>query len=396
MKTKHSNKKYYRQGAAGVGIILLMILGVLGAGVVGMVILQKTGPKADKEVPARAIPTVRTLLATLGDQQLTVQTQGEVKAHMSTQISSQVMGRTTMVSSKLKSGGVFQKGEVMLEIERADYVSAMAQAESALADAKLALTQEQARADQALRDWKKLGKGVAPDLVARKPQIASATARVTAAEAVLARAMRDLDRTTLRAPYHCCVDRSYVDFGAHISAGMRVVDVYSIDVREVRVPVPLSDLAYLNDKELIGSHVDVEAELAGQIKTWTGKIIRSEGKVERSTMMMYLVVEISTSKTQVVEELPPPGLFVNAVIKGRIMEQVVEIPRIALRADDAVMVVDGENLLQVLNVQVARTMKDTVLISQGIPAGSQVIISAIETPVSGMELKIESLSNEQD
>ena len=396
MKINTPNKIDCAQGWIRNGLILLTVCGVLAAGVIGMLILQNTGPKADKESPPKAIPRVKTTVAEVGSQQLYVKTQGAVEAHTSTQLSSLIMGRATMVSPKLKAGGDFKKGEIILEIERADYAAALARAESSLADAKLALVQEKARAEQAIRDWKKLGRGEAPDLVARRPQIVSAQARVTAEETELVKAVRDLESTTLRAPYHCRVDQAYVAFGAHINAGMRVADIYSVDRREVRVPVALSELAYLNDKEGIGSHVEVEAELAGEIKTWTGTIVRGEGKVDRATMTMYLIIEIATSETQGVEDLPPPGLFVNAAIKGLVMEQVVEIPRSALNPDLSVMIVDEESRLKVLGVQVARTAKDTVLISEGIPTGSQVVISALETPVSGMKLEIEPTSNEQD
>ena len=40
-----------------------------------------------------------------------------------------------------------------------------------------------------------------------------------------------------------------------------------------------------------------------------------------------------------------------------------------------------------------RTMKDTVLVSQGIPSDSQVVISAIETPVVGMQVDVDSTPN---
>lgn len=396
MKIYLTNKPYLHRGSARTVLVLIMVVIVLSIGVIGMMVLKKTGPKADREAPAKSIPTVKVITPQLCDIQLYVNTQGEVKARMSTQLSSQVMGRTTMVSPKLKAGGVFEKGEVMLEIERVDFITAVARAESALADARLLLEQEQARAEQALRDWKKLGKGDAPDLVARKPQILSAKAKVRAAEAEVGRCARDLERTTLRAPYHCRVDESYVDYGAHIIAGMRVADVSSMGVRELRVPVPLKEMAYLKDEELIGSAVSVEAEFAGEIKMWRGRVSLSEGKVDRRTMMMHLIVEITGLNDNSATAQPPTGLFAQAVIKGRIMKQVMEIPRSALRDNQTVLTVNEEGQLQVLSVTVARTMKDTVLISRGIPVGSVVITSAIATPVRGMQLEIEAISNEQD
>ncbi|MBK1829676.1 efflux RND transporter periplasmic adaptor subunit [Verrucomicrobiaceae bacterium R5-34] len=395
MKISSINSHRSAAGSVRTVVIIVLVLAILVLGLIGMVVLQKTGPTADKSSPPRAIPTVKIIVAEKGDHQLYVRTQGEVKASMSTQLSSQVMGRATMVSPKLKAGGSFAKNEVMIEIERADYVSALARAESALADAQLALQQEQARAEQSLRDWAKLGKGAAPDLVARKPQIVSAKARVTAAEADVVRATRDLERTTIRAPYRCRVDQAYVDFGATIAAGMRVADVYSTDVRELRVPVPLDELGYLNEGGLVGSPVDIEAEFAGENRTWSGEIIRSEGQVDRTAMMMYQVVEIAASDEQPLSDLPPPGLFVRASIKGREMKQIVEIPRTALNADHSVLLVDDQDQLQVVDVKVARTMQDTVLISSGISAGDRVIVSAIETPVTGMKLEIETVVNEE-
>ncbi|MBK1853866.1 efflux RND transporter periplasmic adaptor subunit [Verrucomicrobiaceae bacterium 5K15] len=395
MKISSINSHRSAAGSVRTVVIIVVVLAILVLGLIGMVVLQKTGPTADKSSPPRAIPTVKIIVAEKGDHQLYVRTQGEVKASMSTQLSSQVMGRATMVSPKLKAGGSFAKNEVMIEIERADYVSALARAESALADAQLALQQEQARAEQSLRDWAKLGKGAAPDLVARKPQIVSAKARVTAAEADVVRATRDLERTTIRAPYRCRVDQAYVDFGATIAAGMRVADVYSTDVRELRVPVPLDELGYLNEGGLVGSPVDIEAEFAGETRTWSGEIIRSEGQVDRTAMMMYQVVEIAASDEQPLSDLPPPGLFVRASIKGREMKQIVEIPRTALNADHSVLLVDDQDQLQVVDVKVARTMQDTVLISSGISAGDRVIVSAIETPVTGMKLEIETVVNEE-
>jgi len=393
MITHSSNKKLLKPGRVKVffGIFLAICMLVLGIG--GFVFLKESGPEADKEAVAHAIPSVKVITAEFSNKQLYVRTQGEVKDRLSTQISMQVLGQTTMVSPKLKTGGVFEKGEVILEIERANYVSALARAESTLADAQLALEQELARAEQALRDWRKLSQGEAPDLVARKPQLTSARARVTAAEAGVNKATGDLTNTTLKAPYHCRVDQSYVDFGAYINAGMRVVDVSSIDSRELRVPVSLNDVGFLNREQLVGSHVDVKANFAGEKRQWVGKVVRSEGKVDRNTRTMYLAVEVAASETQPLAELPPSGLFVDAEIKGRVMDQVIEIPRSALREDNTIMVVDIENCLQMLDVEVARTMKESVLISKGISEGARIIISAIETPIVGMQVEIDSTPN---
>ena len=54
MKINTPNKIDCAQGWIRNGLILLTVCGVLAAGVIGMLILQNTGPKADKESPPKA------------------------------------------------------------------------------------------------------------------------------------------------------------------------------------------------------------------------------------------------------------------------------------------------------------------------------------------------------
>ena len=72
--------------------------------------------------------------------------------------------------------------------------------------------QEQARAEQALTDWQRLGQAGDPpsDLVLRKPQLQAARARVASARSALAKARLDLERTTIVAPFSGRVLRQVV------------------------------------------------------------------------------------------------------------------------------------------------------------------------------------------
>jgi RND family efflux transporter MFP subunit len=258
-----------------------------------------------------------------------------------------------------------------------------------LADAKLLLEQEEARAGQALRDWGKLGRGEPSGLVLRKPQIVSAKARITAAEAAVEKAARDLDRTKLRAPYHCRVAATYTDLGSYVMAGARLADLYSAGAFEVRVPVTLEELAYLDQENIIGAKVLARVDLAGAQRRWHGTVVRSEDLVDRETMTVYLVVRIEPDDDAGQYRLPPSGLFVEAEIQGRKMEQVIRIPRSALQSDNTLLIVNAGNKLGITPVKLARTMHKSVLVAGGLKDGTKVIISPMETPVPGMQLAIE-------
>lgn len=389
MTENFTKKTSWVHASKGVAIVVVLILGV-----VGKHYLETHGPKADKEPPPRVIPVVRVVTVKSADEQLYVQTQGRVEPSRRTQAASEVMGRVIMVSPKFKTGGVFAKNDIMLEIDSADYVSMLATAESSLADAKLVLAQEESRAEQARRDWAKLGRGNPSDLVLRKPQIVSAKARITAADAAVGKATRDLDRTKLRAPYDCRVEAAYTDLGSFITAGARLADLYSIDAFEVRVPVTLEEMGYLKTTDVIGAEVSTTATIGSKLRSWNGKIIRREGLVDQKTMTMYLVVGIDPNKNDGQHTLPPSGLFVRAKIRGMIMSSVIKIPRSALRSNNTLLSVNADNELEIIPVKVARTLKKTVLISQGLKDGTKVIISPMETPVGGMQLSVEENKSE--
>lgn len=382
-----------RSTTRAVVILLVMVIGVGG-----FIFLKNNGPEAVKEAPPKVIPVVRVITAESAPYQHFVETQGRVEPARVTQAAAEVMGRVVDVSDKFKSGGVFKEKEVMLEIDSADYIAAVASAKATLADAQLLLEQEQARAEQARRDWAKLGRGTPSDLVLRVPQIESAKARVTAADAAVKKAVRDLERTKLRAPYDCRVEKTYTDLGSYITPGVRLADLYSRANFEVRMPVTLQELGYLKqgNEGVIGSDVSIVADVAGSALEWNGKIIRSEGMVDRSTMTMHVVMAVAPNKESERYAYPPAGMVVKSKITGRQVTGVTEIPRSAVREDNTVLTLTAESKLKIVPVQLARTMETTVLVSSGLPDGTRVITSPIEMAVNGMELEVQSADNEKE
>lgn len=378
-----------REGKWVHGSKVLAIIAVLALGVLLMKYLKDHGPEADKEPPVRVIPVVRILEVGAGPEQLTVMTQGRVEPLRRTQAASEVMGRVIKVAPQFNAGGRFAHHEIMLELERADYLAALASAESSLADAKLLLEQEEARAQQASRDWQNLGRGKPSALVLRKPQIESAKARLSATEAAVQKATRDLERTRIRAPYDCLVEATYTDLGSYVVAGARLADLYSAETFEARVPVTLEELGYLAKDRIVGADVVATANLGGARRQWQGTVVRNEGVVDRETMTMYLVVSIKPNENAGQYRLPPAGLFVQAEIQGKKMENVIRIPRSALQADNSLLVLGADDRLQIVPVEIVRTLHKSVLISAGPKDGTRVIVSQIETPVPGMQLAVQ-------
>jgi len=374
-------------------IVLLICIAILVVAFFMGKLLLATGPKAEKKIAEAVIPVVEVKEVSFQTVTQKIEAEGETRAKRESHLMAEVAGKVVSVSDRFEVGEIFESGEVLLRLENADYQAVLAQARSTLEDARLTLSLEEARAKQAKREWAKMGKGGEPnDLVLRKPQLASAQARITAAAAAVQKSERDLDRATIRAPYRCQIREKGIQIGSVAMPGSSLALIMSAESVEVALPIQNDDLAWLQKKgdQFVGK-VTARAEWEGREQSWSGKILRSEGLVDRATRNLRIVVSFE-------EDLPPVGLFVNAEIEGRDMEKVFNLPASVLADDGSVWLLDEENHLRKQKVEIKRTTKGQVYLSEGIEEGDRVCVKLPATPVVGMkvELKGESPEASQD
>lgn len=379
-------------------LIVLLSIGLLAVGIFGMQWLMATKPEAKKAAPEIWTPSVKVISLSARDYTPVIRAEGEVEAATKTMLISEVAGAVVYISPMLEKGNVIMKGEIILKVDDADYKTQLTSTKSALADAELVLAQEEARAVQGVRDWKKLGRGnSAPDLVLRKPQIKSALARIAAAQAAIEKSERDMAKTVIKAPYTCLVDRKFIDQGAYVSMLSQVAEVSSVVEYEVRLPLNLNEMGFLDEDSGIGSEVLLESTIGGKFYQWKGTAVRFEGGVDSSTFSMVMVVSVKRDSAKDRErfQLPPVGMFVQAKVPGMPMGKVFTIPREALRDGGAVWILAENEVLEIVAVEVIRSERDEVIIAakgvadKKLTSGDRIIISPIAIPASGMKLELE-------
>ena len=82
------------------------------------------------------------------------------------------------------------------------------------------------------------------------------------------------------------------------------------------------------------------------------------------------------------------GMFVEAEISGHKIENVIVIPRAAMRGYDQVLVVDSEDRLRFRTVDVLRMESNRAIIKGGIQKGERICLSALDTPIDGMLVRV--------
>jgi multidrug efflux pump subunit AcrA (membrane-fusion protein) len=139
-----------------------------------------------------------------------------------------------------------------------------------------------------------------------------------------------------------------------------------------------------------GTHAEVRlaGNFAGSKQEWIGKIVRSEGVVDSKSRMTYLVAEIddpyglNSDKNEL-----RFGTYVTAYVEGSNAGNVAIIPR-HLIVNGLVAVMDSDKTLRYKPVNIIRQEGANVVISEGLESGMQVITSALDYPLEGMQLAL--------
>ncbi len=368
---------------------VLLVAAALGV----TAVLVTTGSQLSPSQPEAAPIAVRVVVARPGPVQLQVHAQGTVEPRTETELVPEVSGNVVWISPNLVSGGYFETGEPLLRIDDRDYRAAAQRAQATLtrAQAEFELAQAELSRAEDLLDRQLISR-TDFDTRLRTARVAQAT--LQDAELVLETSRRDLTRTTMSAPFDGLVRSEQVDVGQFISRGASIASVYAVDFVEVRLPIADQQLAYLNVPlsqrgeidESRAPDVSLTAEFAGQKQRWTGKIARTEAQIDPGSRMVYAIARVRADTSD--NAVPPPvGLFVQAEIEGIAEDEVVVLPRSALRNENQVLVVDTENRLHFRTVDVLRVYRDDVFVTGGLERGELVSVSALQTVVDGMRVQ---------
>jgi len=403
----------------------LLPLAVLALGVVVVALILSTEEEVQSQQPDVPVPLVRVLPVEVGPVTLQVRTHGTVAPRTESALVPEVSGTVTWTSPELVSGGFFEEGEPLLRVDRSDYEVAVARARATLARTR----SEAERAERELARQRTLAeRDVASPARLDDAETAArvAEAAVAEARAALRQTERDLARTEIRAPFPGRVRSEQVDVGQFVSRGQTLATLYAVDYAEVRLPIADEELAHV-DVPLLrrrltrngeppgeaggtgegaaveaasGPRVELRADFAGERHTWVGRVVRTEGEIDPRSHMVHVVARVDDPYGRAARGGRPPlavGLFVEARIRGRHLEEAVVLPREALRADDAraqdspagdaVWIVDAEDRLRIRPVRVVRRAEDDVVIGAGLEPGDRVVVSALSSVVDGMPVR---------
>ena len=352
--------------------------------------LMATAPVLEPSSIEKIATTVRVVKIQPKSVQLKVNSQGSVMPSTESQLIPEVSGKVSWMSPNLVAGGYFNDQEILIRVDDTDYKTKLDRAQANL-------TRAEAEQQHNEFEYRRMQSLVKRNLVSRS-QLENALRAFRVAEASLQdatanfnQAEQDLSRTQIKAPFAGLVRAENVDIGQFVSRGNPIATIYAGNRAEVRLPIADRQLAFLNIPVSIRGEIPKEfqpevtltAQYAGQTLAWKGTIVRSEAEIDVSSTMVQLVARVESSSNPVPLSI---GLFVSAEIEGLAANNIVVLPREALRNDNQVLIVDKENRLRFRKIDTLRLYQDDLLIKAGLEAGERVCVSPIQTVIEGMKV----------
>lgn len=375
----------------------ILVVFIVGAGAAGFLKLTASRPKIKRKRPTVPLPVVRVVKVRVGPHQMEVRGQGTVRPIREVSMAPEVGGKVVYVSPSLVDGGQFKKGQILLRIDPADYELAVTLARSKIKELKSNLRMLREEAEEARSEWEMnhldeptLAKQP-PPLLVKEPQIAAVEAQLEAARANLTKACLDLKRTELVAPFDGRVTSEKVGIGQYVRQGEILATLYPTEAVEIPVPLERKAIQWfyvpgLSPGRGPGPLAIITARFGGKVLSWQGRVVRSSGRIDENSRMIHVIVRVNGPYAR-----KPPlavGLFVDVVIKGRILPHVAEIPAWALRGRNEVWVVKKGRLF-FRKVHVARLDKDVALITSGLDDGDFLVVSVHREVTNGMRVRVE-------
>lgn len=376
-------------------VLPIVVLGVLGS--IAMLIWNNPPANERGQRPPSQL-VVEVIELKQQDYSVKLQSYGTIQPRTQSMLVSQVAGQIVEINPAFRDGGFFEAGETLIQIDDRDYRADVKIAEAGLLEARQALAEAEARSQQALLDWQRLGNsGEPPPLVRREPQLQAARARVASAEAAVSKARLDVSRAVIQAPFAGRVLRQTVDLGQVVSVNTTLGEIYATDIVEVRLPLRNVDLRFIelpeqfrfdanNDSD--GAVVLFESDL-GDGGRWRGQLVRTEGAIDPTARQLYVAAQIKDPYARNVEGTTPLkiGQYVTASIDGKTLPNAIVIANENIYQGTYVYVVEN-GVLDRRTVDVTWQNDIESIVADGVLPGEQLVTTPLGQVTSGTRVTI--------
>ena len=392
-------------------------------------------PKAERQVPPEKGRLVEVFPAKAEKVQIYIDAYGTVEPRETLKLVAEVRGQIVETDSGFREGGFVAKGTRLIQIDPRTYQlhAQRYQVQIKQAQAEIKRLQQEilnlqarikiAKSDLSLakNEYFRLKKLIERKVIAQStldkaeqqylasqerlqalenqlaltgPQKEQLLAQRDMAKVLYQEARLDLERCVIGAPFDGWVLDKLIEVGQHVNVGQDLGRIYSAGLLDIEVRIAVKDFKWFPAglNSVAGLEAEIVFENQGDRNTWPGKVSRIKAKMDDRTRTLPLVVEVD--QTAMSEGSSDslrlrPGMFVTVKIKGKVIDQAYVLPRHVVYPGDMVYTVE-EDRLKIKPVNILRTYKDSVIVSEGLSDGEHIIKTPLSSITDGMRVRVKS------
>jgi RND family efflux transporter MFP subunit len=372
----------------------IVCLAILAASAAAIMVINRTEPTAQqinaKRKSAALVETVMVQRGTYAPQLVVL---GTVQPAQEVMLSPRVRGHVMELSPSFAPGGMVSQGDILLQIDPADFENALSIRESELKRAKASLDIEKGRQTLAKKELELLGDSIDDTnraLVLREPQFTSIKSEVSAAEAAVQRAKLDLERCTVVAPFDAQILSRSVNVGSQVAPGDELGQLVGIEEYWIMAAVPVRSLRWIQfpEAEQPGSAVALLNSDAWDPETKRqARVKRMIGALDEQSRLARVLVTVSDPLGQ--ESAAPPLILdtlIEAQIEGKPIENVVRLRREYVHDRDTVWIMKDAQL-EIRETTIEFRDAQYAYIREGLEGGDEVVTTNLATVANGVGLR---------
>lgn len=373
---------------------LIIFFGIMGMKVLGS--LKKPPAEAETEEIALQVEALRVEKK---DYPVSITGYGEVQALNVVPIAPEISGKVVEIHPRLEVGEIIPKGETLFKIDSRDYTIAVKSGRERLNFLKKNRDLAKKEFKRVKRLFQENSVGTEAGVDMAEKALLSSDDLIVQVEQALEVAEINLERCLVRAEFNGRVSHVSLELGQFVSPGQNVLTLVDDSALEIRVPIDSRDarewLLFENNQKnewfsgLKKMPCSIRWTEGGKKNTWQG-ILHRIVKFNQNTRTLTLAVKVLPENANRKEAKTLPiveGMFCIVKIPGRIMNNVIRLPRSAVSFENTVFAAVN-NRLKTIPVKVVRMKGEHIYISEGLEEGDTVLTTRLIDPLENTLLKI--------
>jgi hypothetical protein len=339
---------------------------------------------SDKEKPKKAQGAKIITVNIVKNKTIPIQinSTGSLIAKNKIEIYSEVQGVLNIGKKEFKAGTFYAKDEIMLSINRDEHLANFKSLKSNFLNSLLLITIDM-KLDFPLEyeKWKAYLDSFdidnrlleLPITTSDRERFFLAGKNIYTQYYNLENLYARLSKYTIRAPYNGVLTEALVTHGSLIRQGQKLGEFINVKTYEIELAIKSSFIEFIK----IGNPVKLNN--IKNTKSWHGKVIRINGKIDQSSQTFRVFVEVNANDLL-------EGMYLEAELLAKSETNAFEIDRNLLFENDKIFAVTDSSLYLV-QINPVFFNRKTVIV-KGLKDGTKIISKPLPGAFEGMKVKI--------